>query len=376
MKEMHRPLLCNLIFLTLITLLIPGCWDRLDIEERLSVVSMGVDKVREGLEISVQLPIPQNIIGGGGGRGGGGGDPVHLYSGTGKTLMEALNKINRQSDRPLFFGNMQTVLFGEEMAKAGISPVLDHFRRDPEVRRELWTVVVKGKAKEALMTETKLQQVPSDFIRELLKNGTRKENLTETTLGNLFISLSNPAKRAPVLNYFEKKKDAFQWLGVAAFRNDRMVGVLKDEEVIPLVQIAEEKEGNQLIAPCPNRPGTIVFKPDGIKRQVKISGTPVADIDLQLEGAIVEKTCNLDLSKPQTLKEIGEHLERVYEQKARALVDKSQKDFRADILQIGKYVRAYQPGAYKKMEWQKQFPRIPIRVSYNVIVRRIGMRAQ
>ncbi|SEN16024.1 Ger(x)C family spore germination protein [Lihuaxuella thermophila] len=374
---MRRPLLCKLIFLTLISLLIPGCWDRVDIEERLSVVSMGIDKARDGWEISVQVPIPRNIVGGGsGGGGGGGGDPVQVYSGTGKTVVEALNEIARQSDRPLFFGNLQTVLFGEEMARAGISPVLDHFRREPEIRRELWTVVVKGRAKEVLTTETKLQQVPSDFIREMLKHGTRRENIAETTLGKLLIMLATPAKRAPVLNYLEKKDDAFRWIGAAVFRNDRMVGLLMDNEVTPLVQMAEAKQGSQIIAPCPGQPGTIIFRPDGIRRQVKVSGRPAVDINLELEGSIVEKTCNLDLSKPQMLTEIGESLERVYEQKARALIAKSQKDFKADIIQVGRYVRAYQPVAFKKMAWERQYPRIPIRVSYKVNVRRIGMRAQ
>lgn len=370
------------VILTLIFPLLVGCWDRREIEDRASVSAVAIDAAKDGkVEVSVQIPIPSQIVGGGGGgeeQGGGKGPsgPFMLLSEVGDTYTEAMSKITNASNAPIFFGNMQMLLIGEEQARKGINPILDVLRRTSDIRRQLYPVVIKGKkAKEALNIKVSAEQIPTNYIRDMLQSGIKNGIFADITLGQLLIDMGNPNCQFPILNYIEPVENSFRWAGIAAFNRDKMVADIHPREsVTQILQIRTKQRGRVVL--LPRTGGYITFRPYRAARDIQINPDGSIFVNVKVVGSIQEKTSDDDLSKVEVLEGITKQVESTYNSMADQLLQRSQKEFKADIFNIGDYVRAYHPGLYQSMNWQEDYPNVPITIRYDVTIQRYGISAR
>lgn len=368
----------NLIGILVISLLVTGCWDRREIEERLLVAAIGVDSTKDGDVFTFQVPIPNQVIGkgssGGSTQSGGDGGTIQMYGEQANTLTEAIKKIREKGTQEPFLGYTQLLLIGEEKAKQGISVVMQGLRQHPEIRRQFWPIVVKGEAKELLNLPAKIDIINSVVIREILKNGVRRGRFPDVTLKDLFIDLSNPVRRNPILNVIkvnEHKK--IEWGGVAAFKNDKMIDTLSDSESDALNQIRGKQAGRYLTIPCSKGKGTLGFRPNRTRRVMHISDKPAITIDMYVTGTLRESSCNYNMHGTKRVKLMKNILEKQYNKNGRQLIDRAQKMDQTDYLLLGDYIHSYRPDLWKKLNWKKDFPHIPIQVRYHVNVERLGI---
>jgi spore germination protein KC len=365
--------LCLLLALT-------GCWDAREVEERTSVIALGVDVHPQGYEVTVQVPNPLKVVGSGGSGGGGGEggqDAVQLFTGVGKTLNDAMNEIRNQTNQRIFFGHTQLLLIGDQMARKGISGMLDAFRRNPEIRRRQWALVVKGTAKDAMKASPKLAQIPMEYMVAMIANGVREGRYSEEGLGDLYSNIFNPGKQ-PILNFIEAEPEKVRWLGLAILNKDRMAGLLPEKESQALLQLRDEEVGESFHTPCDKR-GYIVFQPQGLKRDVRIQfqgSRPVIQVNVDVRGEIVEKSCDVDLSRDPVIHALEKQVQRRYEHHAQTMVEKLQKQFRTDACNFGNRVRAYYPQKWKQLNWSEAFTQADVQVNYHVKILRIGLEAK
>lgn len=243
------PPLRNLLFCLLSVSLLGGCWDAREIEERTSVIALGIDKHPEGYEISVQVPVPLKIVGSGGGGGGESGqNAVQIFSGTGKTVSDTLDDIQNQTNQQLFLGQARILLFGEEVAKDGIGRVVDGLKRRPEIRRRQWPLVVKGKAKDAMKANPKLEQIPMEYIITMMENGSRMGKYNDEDFGKTLINLSSPAKH-PMMNFMEISPQQIEWKGLAVFKKGNWSDTYPVKRVSRCC-VCGTKRGETINVPC------------------------------------------------------------------------------------------------------------------------------
>ena len=248
-------------------LLTSGCWDAIEIEKRAVVVALAVDQSPLGHKVSIQIPNPRKTVGGGGGEddggGGGGAGAVELFSEEGRTLQEAFMQIENETNFPLFTGHTQILLIGEELAKNGTRDLIEGLRRNQQIRRHLWPVIIQGEAKNALDVQVRLEEIPIDYLRESIETGIKNGRFPSMVLGEFFEELSNPAKRAPILNVFRVSDNRYVWNGIGIFKDDRLLGVLKPPLVNALLNVREHKPGWPVRSIAPNnRKGKLCFTPN------------------------------------------------------------------------------------------------------------------
>lgn len=376
------PPLRNLLFCLLSVSLLGGCWDAREIEERTSVIALGIDKHPEGYEISVQVPVPLKIVGSGGGGGGGGEsgqNAVQIFSGTGKTVSDTLDDIQNQTNQQLFLGQAQILLFGEEVAKDGIGRVVDGLKRRPEIRRRQWPLVVKGKAKDAMKANPKLEQIPMEYIITMMENGSRMGKYNDEDFGKTLINLSSPAKH-PMMNFMEISPQQIEWKGLAVFKKGKLVGHLSREESEPMLRLRNKERGETINVPCGGKKSNlkVVFRPKKMKRKIRVkqrSGRlPEILVHIKMNGDIIEKTCaKYDLSQPGIYKKMNRWVADRYELTTRKTVRKMQKEIKVDAFHFGNMIRAHHPDMWKKLDWNRDFPNVPIRATYEVQIRRTGL---
>ncbi|WP_167201833.1 Ger(x)C family spore germination protein [Paenibacillus sp. BK720] len=156
-------------------LMLIGCWDRREINDVAFVLAGGADKEGDLIRISVLIPLTGNMgtANSGGGGGSGGQKPYTIKTETGKTVSEAVSKLQYRLPRHLFFGHRRVIIIGEELARTeGIDLVIDAITRTPEKRFSTFIAVSEGRALDLLEADTRLERFSAESMREQLQSET------------------------------------------------------------------------------------------------------------------------------------------------------------------------------------------------------------
>lgn len=374
----------SVLILLMLLLTTTGCWDRRELEERISAIAISIDRAEPSEEgqpmylVSIQIPIPVRIAGGAEAQGEGGADAVKVVSSTGFTVAHAFGNIQKRMNQQLFMGHTRVIAVSKEIAREGVKELIDGFRRDPAIRRLLWFIVVEGEAVELLRSDPKIEQIPTVFIMSLMENGAKSGMIPDITLGRFYISVSNPSLQ-PILNYVRASKEDISWIGVALFDNQKMIGELTAKESWFLLHLRNENTGGNLLI-FPDRGDQrehMVIRPMQIDTSNKIQivdGKVKAHYEVNMQANIIEKNFDIDLSDSKNIEKLARVTEEALEEEAKKLIDLLQKKYKIDSIKLGQQIKSYHYSDWQKMNWKEEFPKADISVSYRVEFRRIGMQ--
>ncbi len=164
----------KLLVLILIVLLQSGCkitfLGRTEINKIEFIRVLGIDKSteKEGyvrLTISTQRIQAET-------SGDGSKNQSRIIVSEGKTVFEAVRNFWNYMDRKPFWGHIEYVLIGEEVAKDGIMKYIDFFCRDPEVRLDLRIYQTRGCNAEEVIAKASSEE---RFIYDQLQGATENQ---------------------------------------------------------------------------------------------------------------------------------------------------------------------------------------------------------
>ncbi|NLM36833.1 MAG: hypothetical protein GX202_01750 [Firmicutes bacterium] len=134
------------LLFALLPLLLMGCWDIEDLNDRLLVLAAGVDQVEGGrLRLSLQVPIVEELLPSFGSPQVS-EEPFAVLTGEGESVFAAVPTLQSKVQWTLFFGQLKAVLIAEELAAAGLKSSIDSFWRHPGVPPQAHVFLVKGEA--------------------------------------------------------------------------------------------------------------------------------------------------------------------------------------------------------------------------------------
>src|SRR5690606_8291091 len=256
-RRVNRRLRRVAIVLSMVTplMLISGCWDKKELNEVAVVIGVGVDLNPDGrFEVTAQVIKPTTQ---GTSSGGGGSElPTWSISASGKTYTDAVSELNRISPRRLYWPHLQIVIFGQELAKSGIAPVLTWFERDRDSRSGTFVTVTRGKAEDLLNQKIELGSVPAKSMADLINNAQiRQLPARQMTLRRLTGILATPGVD-PTLDIINPREirgkvETYELAGAAVFRGDKMVDSVTDETVHGLAIATNRYENAILTVACP-----------------------------------------------------------------------------------------------------------------------------
>ncbi|MDP1455603.1 Ger(x)C family spore germination protein [Bacillus wiedmannii] len=356
-------LVISLFFLT-------GCWDRTELNDLAIELGWGLDQAKNNkVEISAQFIIPSKMGMGQSGRSNA-GKAVFIESGTGRDTHEAVQMMQTKMSREIFRGHQRVILIGEKMAKNGLTPVLDAYSRDPDIRLRAGAFVIKGNtAKEFLKASIPLEAIPA---LGALKEHMQIEALGDTSLLNFLIAGTSdgitPILPAIKLNTSNKKGKTevkgFQIVGGAIFNNDfKLVGYLNMQEWLTTLWVVNRLSKQTITATSSKGNGNVSLYMTKINRKIipTIQGDTIkCDVVFSGEGTIQENNTNLDLSQPKNLTLLEHVLEKQYE---------------TDIFGFGEAVHQKYPSEWKELKknWSKQFRKVQVSVQTKLTIRRVGL---
>ncbi|WP_284642227.1 Ger(x)C family spore germination protein [Paenibacillus silviterrae] len=246
MITMNWRRLKSLPLLVMCVMLLPGCWDRTEINDMAFILASSVDLEQDGkVRFSVLVPLPGQMGGATGGGGGTGGEKsYYIDSETGVTIREAQGKLQQRMPRRMFLAHRRVFLVSEDFARKGIKDLYDTLPRTPESRLSGYMVVTKGPAHKMLLATPKFERFPSEAIRELAKG----PYIMNISMKNVGVALAAPGSD-PIAAYMEVKESEksektskeVNVLGFAMFKGDKMVGTLESDVASGLAWLMNQR---------------------------------------------------------------------------------------------------------------------------------------
>ncbi|MFB7155797.1 Ger(x)C family spore germination protein [Lysinibacillus sp. NPDC056232] len=383
---------CKAICLLMIlTLLLSGCWSKHELNELAIVAALGIDKVDNEFEITVQVVDTGEISSK---QPTSGRSPVITYQSKGTTVFEAIRKMTTVTARKLYFSHLQIVVLGDELAKEGISEPLDLISRDHEFRNDFDVIVAHdATADEVLNVLTPIEKVPANKMLKSLKTSEKTWGTTQSIKIDELINTLNNKEKSVVMSAIEIQGDKnvgmeqtnvkrskspvlLRYTGLAVFKEDKLIGLLTEDESRSLGFLRDKIESTIEILACP-KGGTLSTEITHSKTKIKgkfEKGAPKINVSIDVSQNVGEVECNIDLTKEKSILNINKKTEELIKKRIEKTISTVQQNYRVDIFGFGAALHRTNPKEWKKIkkDWLTIFQELPVKVEVHVNTQGLG----
>ncbi|MEC0092433.1 Ger(x)C family spore germination protein [Paenibacillus macquariensis] len=378
----------RIVTLTAMVLVCPiflsGCWDRKEINDIAFVLGTAIDKEGSKYRTSVQIAVPRDLGGSSGKSGGGKG--WYIESKLGKTIRLSSQEIQSNNSRTVNFSNRRSLIIGEELAREGISTIMDVFTRTPQNRLLPMVAVTEGFAYKILDTDASIEQFPTEMVRELILNFTKEPISIKTVLTALLSEGIDPV--LPILKVDESVPPKVgeplknvRIAGLAIFKGDRMVGTLKGDMVKIMTLSMNQNKNLEMSIPAPEGEGDLVFlfKKNHARFVPVIHGDNVTmKVLMHMEGAIVENASNFSPSNEVGMGKLEKSLEDKMHKDITKMLDIVQHQYQADSVGFGEIIHQQKPKDWDRLSsrWKDIYPHVKVEIETDVQLKTVGQALQ
>lgn len=400
------------ILLFPLMIVLTGCWDKKEVEERTYVVAIGLDLPKgididkeQALDVTFQFSNPKlNIKGASPGEASERKDIISL---TAPDFVTARNMANSFVTREISFSHNKVLIVSEELAQKKIFyRLLSTAIKDREMRRETNIIVTDGKAAEFLSkNKPELMVRPHRYLQFLLDRGMETGLVPESSINRFFAITDGDADLFLAMygGLYDKKKEIgfqdedqyragqvpeeggnpAQLIGSAVFKEGRMIGKLTGEETRITRLLDNTSKTRDMYSSFPDpldkryKIAVRIKKSRNVKVKVKLrKGLPKIDVFYPLEIKVISVPSMIDYANDmEKQKKLKAALEKKLKENAEKLIKKTQEEFKAEPFYWSLYVRPLfsSDKEYQKWDWnKKRYPFADIRITMDVEITGFG----
>ncbi len=364
----------------LCVLLLAGCWDKIEIEDRLFVLSIGVDSAEAAEQqvsedkytLSFVSPVVDQIK-------EGPGPAFHTYKTVDNSIIMSLSQLLERFSKKQFFGHTRNIFFGEDILKDEklLKEILDGISRFHEFHNSMYAYFVPGRAEEVFKVKPMYDKLLAPYIAGIIENSDYTSKIIKLTLSEMIIMLENQ-EGGLVIPKLDPGKEEVKINGAGVLKNYKLIGYLGDQETSVYNWLTNKVRGGDIAIEYNNI--STVFRHFTFDRKIELSkvenGNIYLNYKMETEGSIEEYMIGKEIMDNALLKEISREVEKRIEDESEKLIKKFQQEFKADLIGARDYLSKYQPKLYKTIEkdYEKFFTdSMVIEVTANVNIRRVGL---
>lgn len=364
------------VFILIISFLLTGCWDKVEIEERAHIGAVGIDMYSNPDDKDVPsryiftFAFPENKK-----------DSTKdiIVSSVGENLYSVSRIMASRSNKEFFLGHLRTVVIGVDIAKdpKSFRQILDGIETNEFLSRRVVLAITEDSAGEIIKIVPAMENKLGEFIAEIFRRPDRIARIVGGSIGDIFTDLHESGNTL-IPKIIPGETDV-KIAGGGIINNYKFRGWLDEDETAHLLVLKGEtkclcgmsieyKDHNIPVALRPKKPKLRLIEDED---NIKIL------IEVEMEGDIKQTyfEANDDMLEVATISKIQNKMEEATEQRTRVAIDKIQKEFETDIIGIDRYLRQSHYKLWKEIEddWQEIFPNIDIDVNIDIKIRRIGL---
>lgn len=383
--------------------LLTGCWDSLEIEDRALVLGLAIDEAppetmeketnvthekgklpNKMIRITAQIAVPGRVPLGPSSATSGEGtqNSVWVVQVVGHSLDDALNNLQQQIADPRYLIHLRVIVISEAIAKQGLDDLNDYLRRNPEVRRRTWLLVSDGEAAKIMDVAPPLERVPTLYLLSMVEKSVKTGKFPLDYLGVFWTAESKWGQDGYLPYISIRGKENILIKGMAYFSEGRLVGTTSPIEIGGFMAAKGMDPGGYSVLVKVPEMGFVMVKTQERHTNMKVeiqNGIPKAYLNIKLEGMISEHFGSAsEIDSPDKL----DLVEKIFAEDGIKIVNKLIRDTQtkhSDILGIGEIVRARQSAywnqhVHEKRDWEKIYSGIPVEVRLHMKIRRVGLK--
>jgi len=292
------------------------------------------------------------------------------------TSKQARIVMSRQTNRMLVSGQLRSVLFGLELAKAGVWQHIDTLVRDPSIGQRVRMVIVNGEASELLKRDYKAYPSTGLYIFELLQKESNNQAIPNVNLYHFTRDYYDDGIDA-VAPIIKQGADSITLDGIALFHADQYVGRIElDHSLIFAFLRGNFTKGD--LGMALSHEEHVLLTAVSSKRKVAVKGHP-SDRDsfeivfhIEVEGSLLEyighKTLSDDKGQQQLVREMEEYVVGQADQMLKTV-----QSYRSDCFGVGQYVRnSMKAQQWYDMDWDAIYPNVKTKVEVSIKIKNYG----
>lgn len=377
--------------------LLSGCWSKRELNELGVVVAMGIDLHPRGYKVTAQIVNFKDA----GKHNTSDVMSVVTYQAAGESVPEALQRMLSEVPRQLYMSHLRVLVFGEAMARQGLTDVLDFVARNHQFRTDFPLLVAhRSEAADILRVVTPIESIPANSLFSSILVSSKKWAATGRITLQQFITQLDRGGSDPVLSGVEvvgdkasgttdkiwhtlKPNAMIHHSGLAIFKRDKLVGWLKEQGSKTVNYLLNDVYTTNASFKCPDdEKQAISMQLQWVKSRIDVvlKGEELSgfNVNVYAEANLDSVQCPMDISKSAAISAIERKLEErivdVFDQH----VSKVQKRYDVDIFGLGEVLHRRHPKVWKKYksDWDKHFKEVDVTIRAQVKLRRVGSIVQ
>jgi len=347
-------------------LFLAGCWDQHQLVNKTFVNGISFDLTDEG---KIQVIVRVLDIKG---KGGGQYDIKDelIYADRPSPVGLAID-IDSMVAGEVDFSQAHILLIGDEMAKNGISQLLEPFYRGKDSNITQKIAITKGEAETIIATEKEKSPI-AFFILQAIEGAEKSTYLPTENVSTVWTKTLTPGKDM-FLPYLEKvEPNKIGIAGVALFNGDKFSGktLSKEQSSLLLLLLDQLKVTNRmaLILNQEQEERPIAFSTRKMKRDMEIkvdktSGKITCSVEISLQIEVNSYPQNF--TEKMNLKKIEKELAVELTKQAKEII-MTLLQANCDAFGIGMKISSKHPDLWKKMNWDEEYKNVQIEPKVNV----------
>lgn len=377
------------LILIFILVLLTGCWDKVEINERAHISAIGIDRYTsssEAYEADNQgsssrhedkrnqfkfiFAFPKHSL----------QETEDIIVATiGDTLYGVSKILADRTNKEMFLGHLRTVILSKSVTEDEhlFRQILDGIETNELLSRRVILAMTEDDVADIINITPSMEPRIGQFISEIFNRKDRTPRAPEGSIGNILKDLYE-SKNAVIPKITAGKNDV-KVAGAGVISNYKFKGWLNEVQTAHLMMIKGEAKSAGGIS--------IVYKDTIVPIDIKVKKSKMKLIEdgknikilinIDAEGDIKQTYfgSDYDLLEAKTIREIEDVFNKYMGDRLKETVHVIQKDFRADILGIDRFIRQRHYKLWKEVEqeWPEIFPNIEIDVKINIDIRRVGL---
>ena len=374
----HKRIILAMLLLAAMTA--TGCWDKIEIEDRLFVLGMGVDIALEEekghpddiIDVSFVSPLPSLV------KDSGGEPAFKAYSTVDTTVAVSIAQLMERFGDQQFFDHTRVIVFGKELLKNEkiMKMVVDDIGRSHELHKSMYCYMAEDRAEQVFDVKPKFNALLAPYITGISDNSLYSTRIGRRSLGEFLADLLNKEGDAmiPVIHSY---KDEVKITGYGIVKGHKLIGTIGEDETSAYHWLLGYADGGFLTADFDGIP--VAFRHFTFEKRIKLNriqeGKIYLDFEMETEGGIEQFQLEKKLMETKILLDIEKAFQQEITARSMRLVERFQKEFKVDLLGVEDYLAKYHPSIYRQIEkdYNEIFTKdIVINIKPEVKIRRIG----
>ncbi|NLL07669.1 MAG: Ger(x)C family spore germination protein [Firmicutes bacterium] len=372
----------RLLSLLLVTALLTGCWDYIEIEALEFVFGLGVDQVEPDYVVVVEMV-----------KTSGGGQQVEVeplvLATKGKSVSAAGRSLSNPAGLRAFWPHAYVFLMSEQVAREGIVPAMENIVRSRHIRSTVWVFITKDcTAEEVFKSKPPAANSVSEHLNAIALMQETISGFIPLQVWQLSQAFAAEGIAAilPTVKLVHEQGDLVPIVeGTAVFKGDRMVGWLDGHEsdILCLLKgiiqrcyfVIDTKVGENEFFPITYE---LVGNRVEIKPQDK-DGKLSVSIALDLHFSVEEMgRAPYSFRDEAFARSVQAQLATAFTHWIREFLSKTQQEYNADILGFGQLVRRKEPQVWRRLgeNWDVHFRDLPVDLEVKCKVTMAGLSSE